>query len=101
MARKLWAMLVSRATFFGDTDDASFNLEGFGGLPTLNGANHYRLSGRLCTIAAHGCADKAARLICVAGSGFPAPGGFAKPRCPTDCISASCDLSKIAHALAN
>ncbi|WP_404541082.1 hypothetical protein [Bradyrhizobium sp. USDA 223] len=23
---------MSRATFFGDTDDASFNLEGFGGL---------------------------------------------------------------------
>ena len=39
----------------------------------------------------------AARLICVAGSGFPAPGGVAKPRCGTNCIVLSWSLSKIAH----
>jgi hypothetical protein len=44
---------------------------------------------RLPTEAALIQGKNAARLMCVAGSGFPAPGGFAKPRCDTNRIALS------------
>lgn len=44
---------------------------------------------RLPTEAAIIQGKNAARLMCVAGSGFPAPGGFAKPRCDTNRIALS------------
>jgi len=49
---------------------------------------------RLPTEAALIQGKNAARLMCVAGSGFPAPGGFAKPQCDTNRIALSSGLSK-------